>query len=391
MTFVVCLIAAWAAASVTLATPSEPQADAAADTPQRVVVAQDGSGDVNGDDQRALQAAVDRLGPGGGTVVVRPGRYWSRASLRVGSGVRLEGEPGALLQLPSPKRVTVAAAAGARRLVLSDTEGIAPDTALQLVPPEDQTTFDGTSEMISFVLIAAVDEEGVDLSEPLPYAIPPRSRFGYPFKMIWASRADDVSITGLAFDGGMREDLPMPGHHQRSAIWIDAHFSKREGPIHEPVARASVRACHFTNFYGRGVAFYNAVDAEVVACRFRNINDEAIDFDHWCFRCRATGNEISNALWGIAINDASDCVVEHNFLRDCDVGITIWWLPAVPPEGLNENNVVRGNFVYGSREALTVLRNARRNHLLENVLQGAFHVVEDDNLIERNTLVEADR
>lgn len=383
MLSVVCLTAALAAAvSPSKSIHQEPGSD----PPARVVVAQDGSGDVQGTDHRALIEAIERLGPDGGTVLVRPGRYWSRHTVFLPSGVRLEGESGAVLATPSPKRVAADAASGATRLELSDTVGLAPNTALQLLPPEDLATFDGLSEMIPFVLVTAVDATGVDLDRPLPFDVPAKSRFGYPFKMIWAGETENVEVVGLTFDGGKDDSIPMPGHHQRTAVWIDSIYSKREGPMegHPPNADASVRGCTFRNLYGRGVACYNAVRCEVLACRFAHVADEAIDFDHYCFDCRAVGNEIEDALWGVALNDASRCLVADNHLWGCDVGITIWWLPAVPPEGLNEENEVRGNFVYGSREALTVLKNAHRNVLVDNVLEGAFVVHEEDNQVEGN-------
>ena len=31
-------------------------------------------------------------------------------------------------------------------------------------------------------------------------------------------------------------------------------------------------------------------------CRFAHIADEAIDFDHYCFRCKAIGNSIEDAV-----------------------------------------------------------------------------------------------
>lgn len=358
----------------------------APEPPKTVVVAQDDSGDVRGDDHTAILEAIERLGAGGGTVEIRPGHYWFRHTVYLPTGVHLVGEPGVRFAQPAPKLVTAPAKAGSLELALDDVTGIAPGTALQLLPPAGEKTFDGLATMIQFAMIADVSEAGVTLQTPLPFDVPPDSRFGYPFKMVWARGSSDVSVTGIAFDGGKREGVPMPGHHQRTAIWIDSLFSKREGPVKPPAANAVVRACSFENFYGRGVALYNAVDCTIQSCRFAHLADEAIDFDHYCYRCRAIGNEITDALWGVAINDGSDCVVESNHLTDCDVGITIWWLPALDPKGLNERNVVRGNFVHGSREALSVLKNANHNLIEDNFLEGAVHIVENTNTSVRNVV-----
>ena len=79
----------------------------------------------------------------------------------------------------------------------------------------------------------------------------------------------------------------------------------KDGPLQPPSQRVTVRHCVFRNIYGRGVALYNTTDSEIVGCLFRDVADEAIDFDHFTYRCRAVGNDIRRAVFGVTINDGS--------------------------------------------------------------------------------------
>src|SRR5205809_4898551 len=69
-------------------------------------------GDLRGNDQRALQAAVDYVaGLGGGTVHIGPGRYLMRNALILRDHVRIVGVPG---------QTVLAATDGAKSLLSCD-------------------------------------------------------------------------------------------------------------------------------------------------------------------------------------------------------------------------------------------------------------------------------
>src|SRR5688572_19590890 len=80
-------------AHVTVATGAE---DQQAKPVQRVEIRVGiGGGDLQGNDQRALQAAVDYVAQlGGGTVRIGPGRYQMRNALRLRDNVNIVGVPG---------------------------------------------------------------------------------------------------------------------------------------------------------------------------------------------------------------------------------------------------------------------------------------------------------
>jgi hypothetical protein len=101
-----------------------------------VTVRQSGEADVVGNDDRALEEALRRLRPAGGTLVIGPGRYVIRRALFLPYDLVLRGEEGAILALPAPARLAEAALVGTRTLVLDREHELAADSRVQLVPPD---------------------------------------------------------------------------------------------------------------------------------------------------------------------------------------------------------------------------------------------------------------
>ena len=353
-----------------------------------ITVAQDGSGDFNGTDGRVLRDALKGAEPGT-ILTIGPGTYAVRRPISLPRGIVVRGTPGAVLQLPSPVRCTESSPAGQRRLFVDDTSGFTVDTHVQILPPAGSESFaDGETRRVPWQRITSIEEGVLELEAPLPVDIPPGSRVGYTNHIFRIGSVEDVLVENLTFDGGLVEGLPMPGHFQRTAVWVSAPSAegKRAGP---PVSNVTFRHCVFRNCYGRGLAFYYTVDSLVEGCLFKNIADEAIDFDHFSMRCEARGNEIERAIWGIVLNDAAHCVVEHNRISGCDIGIFGWWRSSVPPEGLNEFNTVRHNFVRGSSDAaIRLTKDCHRNIVEQNFVEGAIDVSAETNRVVGNTQLE---
>ena len=172
---------------------------------------------------------------------------------------------------------------------------------------------------------------------------------------------------------------------RRTAIWITAPYSYEEGPKGEPASNITIRDCVIANCYGRAVAFYHVVDSTVTGCRISGLADEAINFDHFVLRCRAIENEIDGATIGVEMNDASDCEVLRNRIRNVAVGVRIWWYSRIKEKGINEGNLIQGNDIEGAaRSAVSVGRNCFRNRVIENSVRGKIDVVESDNEIRGN-------
>lgn len=82
-------------------------------------------GDIRGNDQRALQAAVDQVASlGGGTVRIGAGRDAMRNALRLRDGVRVVGVPGAtVLAACDGAEARLACDGNERQLTLLDPSG----------------------------------------------------------------------------------------------------------------------------------------------------------------------------------------------------------------------------------------------------------------------------
>ena len=359
----------------------------AAQSSAELHVRREGAGEFSGDDDRPIQAALERLRGKGGTVVVGPGEYIVRRAIQVPAGSVLRGSQGTVLRMPSPSTCTESAAAGSKTLTLASVDGFVPDTWVQILPPAGAEFFaDGKTPSLDLARIGAIQEKRLVLVDPLALDVPRGSRVGYAHKILQVAQTGNVVIENLTLDGGALKDLPMSGHHQRCGIWAAARFSYGEERLGPPGEKVFVRHCVFRNFYGRGVAFYHMVDSAVEGCHFENIYDEAIDFDHFCERNRAAGNEIRNALWGIVLNDASRCTIEFNRISNCGKGIFCWWYERTPQERINEENVIRHNVVRACSELPIHLAKAcHRNTVEQNFVEGEILVEEPDNVVQRNT------
>jgi hypothetical protein len=340
--------------------------------------------DLVGDDDRVLLEALDRLRQGG-TLVLGAGRYTIRRALRLPPDLVLRGEDGATLVLPAPVLTAAAAAAGATRVELSDASGFRGESRVQILPPVGRETFaDGLTRSLELQQIGQVEGDALVLLDPLVLDVPEGSRVGYPHKLMWVDQGGRTTIENLVFEGGLRPEIPMPGHSQRCAIWSAAPFGFGQERLAPPGHGLVVRHCLFRDWYGRPIAVYNQEDGLIEGNVFESVLDEAIDLDHFVERFRVVGNQVRGALWGIVMNDASRNVVEYNQLEDCDVGIIVWRYERTPPQGINEENVVRHNVIRGSRIAIQVDADCHRNEVRANHYEGQLLIVEPTNLVVDN-------
>lgn len=363
---------------------------AAADRPTQHL-RQTAPADVVGDDDEALEEACDRLRGSGGTLVVGPGVYVIRRQVNLPPDLVLRGEPGAVLRLPSPARTAAPAVAGSHELELAGAHEFEAKVIVQLLPPVGVESFPATqSKALELQWLERVEGARLVLRDPLPCDVPAGSRVGYPTKLLWLPAEGRVTIEGLTFEGGKRDDIPMPGHHQRCAIWAAAPFGYGETRLGPPGKGLVVRDCHFRDWYGRAIAIYHHVDGRVERNTFERIADEAIDLDHFVERFEVRDNRIRDALWGISLNDASRCLVEKNLVEGGDIGIWIWWWQETPRQGINEENVIRANTVRGtSRASIRVDVTCLRNVVEGNEVDGEIEVVEPENTVRNNVRVPA--
>ena len=358
----------------------------------RITVAQDGSGDFNGRDEKPILDAIEKAGKSGETTIfIKPGTYLIRKQLYLKkNGITIAGTPQTVLRLPSPVLTITAAEKGQELLQVEDCREFAPDTTVYIYPPAGSETFpDGNKKPLE-VVIKSVETRNIHLSSPLACAIPAGSRLGYTNNIFAIYKHwKHITIRDLNIDGGRREDIRMPGHCQRCGLLAHGHFSYADGPKVPPIEDVSVINCHIHNCYGRAVAMYWVVRGEVKGCLIENIDDEAIDFDHFCFYCRAIGNDIRNVSTGITLNDASYCTVEYNRITNCGSGVNMWWWHKSPQKYINIENKIRHNFIYSPElVGISIGRRCFWNKITGNFVEegskGSIRVVGPNNVVENN-------
>ncbi|MGB0578583.1 MAG: hypothetical protein ACPGVU_02675 [Limisphaerales bacterium] len=85
------------------------------------------------------------------------------------------------------------------------------------------------------------------------------------------------------------------------------------------------------------------------------------------------------------MNDASDCQVLRNRIRNTHIGIRVWWYDKFDPKGLNTRNHIEGNHITSaSRAAIHLGRNCRENRILRNTVEGKIEVDRKLNEVKDN-------
>ena len=359
-----------------------------AGAPRRLVVAQDGSGDFNGKDEKPILEALAKAGKAGGTIVIGPGTYLVRSVIRLRSHVAIEGTPETILRLPSPTLTTAAAEKGGRLLAVASAAELAAGTTLEVCPPGSKTYFPKDGEQPLRVKVQAVEGSTLRLAEPLPRAVPAKSRVGCANNVFFVGGSDkNITLKSLTIDGGRVKGIAVPGHTHRCALLAHGIWGYKEGPTAPPIENLQVLDCTIRNCYGRAVAMYSVVRARVEGCRIENIADEAIDFDHFCFHGAAARNEVSDAVTGVTVNDGSYCTIEHNRFERCGVGVTIWWWHMCPQKNIDVENKIRQNTILAPRRAgISIGKRCFRNEVTGNTVEGGIQVAEPDNVVKDNVL-----
>jgi UDP-2,3-diacylglucosamine pyrophosphatase LpxH len=360
----------------------------AAKAPHVWRVAQDGSGDFNGRDEQPILQAVARAKATGGRIEIGPGEYTIRQPLVLGSNLTLRGH-GTTLRLPSPTLVSKPAAKGAQQIAVDDGSSFRVGTKLQIVPPVGMITFPGTDKKELMLPIVQVGPQGIALGAALECDVPAHSRVGYRHSLIQLfSPTKNVRIEQIVFEGGRNPRLPMPGHVWRCAILAQGFFRYASGPSAPPVENLQVLGCTIRNCYGRAVAWYSVVKSKVEGCTIEDIDDEAVDLDHFCFHCVVNGNRIARGMTGVTINDGSYCTVTDNRIDQCGVGVTVWWWHDCPQTTIDLENLVRGNFIWRSHgPAISFGKRCFRNRAEQNFVDGPIKVVEKDCTVAGNVTI----
>lgn len=213
------------------------------------------SGDLRGDDQRALQAAIDHVGTlGGGDVQIGPGRYVLRNALTLRDRVRLRGEPG---------KTVLALCDGAESKLACD--GDCNERQVTLESPAAFQIGDGVSiqddqfgggfTVTTATLTSKPNERTFALSSPLylDYMVAKRAtaRLASPAVGGWGIR--DASVEDLVIEGNQKRRARLDGCRGGGIYLFECK-------------NVAIRNCVVRDYNGDGISFQVSEGITVEGC-----------------------------------------------------------------------------------------------------------------------------
>lgn len=365
-----------------------------------VTIAQDGSGDFNGTNEKPILAAVAKVrAAGGGEIGIKRGTYVCAQSivLKDAKKITFRGEPGAQLKLPPLQYALTKTetAAGATELPIQIEQGLTPGLRLRIMARGAVDSFSGQQKPSFYINLARVDGDRLVLAKPLEFSVPAGTQImneDAPNLIEVRGASEDIVFEDLIIDGGrIATDPPIPGHAQLCGIFAQGAYDYVKGPTGPPMQRLVVRDCTIRNCFGRAVAFYSVKDPVVERCTIEDIVDEAIDLDHFVVGARVTENAVARGRIGVELNDANDSEVARNSFTACGTGINLWRWCKQPD--LNTRNRIVDNFFtdikgHGMSFGAGTFANIVRGNRLQKLGGRSIALNGDDYEVSGNTATE---
>ena len=216
------------------------------------------AGDLQGSDQRALQAAVDYVAQlGGGTVRIGPGRYLMRNALRLRDHVDVIGIPGETILAACDGFTTILTADGdanERQITVADPSGfrIGDGVAIQ-----DRTS--GGFEVTTATLISQSGPRTFQLSGPLylDYLVSAKATAKLTFPIVGGWNVKNVLVEGLTIEGN-RDKAELLNGCRGGGIYL---FECEQ---------VTMRNCVVRNSCGDGISFQVSGHVTVEDCLAEN-------------------------------------------------------------------------------------------------------------------------
>jgi hypothetical protein len=367
----------------------------------QLTVAQDGSGDFNGADEKPILAALAKArAAGGGEIVIKPGIYQLTRSIEMKDAkkITVRGQPGAVLKLPPLQHAETSAdaAVGESVLPVRVQQGMAPGVRLRIMAPAGIDSFSGKQKPSFFITLAKTEPGRLVLAQPLEFPVPAGTKIineDAPNLFELRGACENIAIESLALDGGRTPaDPPVSGHAQLCGIFAGGSYNYTKGLTGPPMRHLVVRDCVIRNCFGRGIAFYAVHDALVTGCTIEDTVDEAIDLDHFVVGCQVLDNKAARCHVGVELNDANDSLVARNRFEACDIGINLWrWCKM---DDLNtRNQIVENEFVgtkgNGIQLAANTAANIVRGNMVRDSGRNGIVIGGDENEVTGNRVFDA--
>jgi parallel beta-helix repeat protein len=232
------------------------QAAEAAGAEVRVGIAE---GDIRGEDQRALQAAVDYVaGLGGGTVYIGPGRFRMRNALTLRDNVRVVGVPGKTILAACDGlcvRLTADGDCNQRAITVADPAGFRIGDGVAIADSHMDSGFGVTTATIT----AKLSANTFRLSRPLYYdymvSNSATARLAFPIVGGWQIK--NAAVEGLTLDGNRGKAQPLDGCRGGGIYLFEC-------------ADVTIRDCTVRAYNGDGISFQVCQHVTVEDCRVQD-------------------------------------------------------------------------------------------------------------------------
>lgn len=301
---------------------------------------------------KEIQGFIDEaIKAGGGEVIIPPGKHLITKGLVIKDAkkLRLVGydKEASILKLPplAFAESGEAVAAGATRLALRRSQNLAVGMRLHLECDGELDAFTKKPKPYQLAFVKELTSDAIVLRDPLKFPVPAGTMIrneDAPNLIELRGTCDGVTIEKLTLDGGRTPaDPPVRGHGQLCGVLAVGPYTYEHGPSGPRIKGVRVSRCIVQNCFGRGVAFYSVEDSVVDDCTIMDCNDEAVDLDHFTQKTIVQHNHLARCNVGVELNDANDCVVLGNEIRECGTGINLWRWCKMPD--LNERNRIEGN------------------------------------------------
>ena len=381
-------------------------------------------GDIVGQDDKAIQAAVDYVARlGSGTVKIGPGIYRLRNSVHLPSGIRLSGTgPESILTKIASSQVELAADSDwyDQEITLADAADFKVGDGVTLM---GKNPHDGSAQVIKRTLVARSGNR-FKLNEGLRKNLwmSQKPTCASLFPLLTSENCSDVLIENLCLDGNLANNANLNGNYGGNVFLQDCN-------------RFTIRNVEARNFNGDGISFQICHDVHVEKCHIHGNQGNGLHPGSGAQRPVMRGNLLENNniglfwCWGvkhglaeqnrmkgnrsqgmsIGHNDTDNVMRDNEIVRSGKVGVLFrddsrgldFWANrnvlennrvidsgdengiAIDIRGNTKDVLVAGNTIQenrgpGKRQGIHIDKAVERLKLRENVIEGFDKQIVDD-------------
>lgn len=298
------------------------------------------AGQIQGTDDRALQAAVDYLfALGGGTLQILPGEFRLNNAVHLRTGIRVEGSGPETVLIKKPSiRMRLARDADwyDREIELVDADGFEVGNGIALQAQHAQ----GRGRSTKKRTLVARDGNRFLLDRALHenFWVDHAAEVATLFPILTANHARDIHIHNLTLDGNRANNERLDGNYAGCIFMQDCEAIR----ISDVTAR---------NYHGDGISWQICHDVAILNCRSVDNSDLGLHPGSGSQRPVMRGNHVENCrigiffCWGVKHGFAE----ENTILGSGASGISVGHR--------DTDNVIRGNRIERSAQVGILFRN----------------------------------